>query len=102
MNAPTYQWRTAADKRLRKALRGGFGYAAQKDAWDAVMPAWPAAIKLVNHHGHRRLSDADHAFLHQITGWLRADNGRLLRCWYQLMMQDLYRSCPGLGGWFPA
>ncbi len=92
-----YRW-----AKLRKALRGGFGYAEQQRAWDAVLPDWRWGIDTVNRNRPRGpLTDAEHARLAEISAALRADNRRLAGAWYQLLMQDIYRSCPALGGWFP-
>lgn len=93
-----YHW----ERKLRPALRGTRGYAVQQQAWDAVMPNWRRAIELVNHHLRgQRYTDAERTELAGITAALQADGRRLAGPWYQLMMQDMYRGCPALGGWFP-
>ncbi len=91
------------DDRLRKALRGGFGYAEQKRAWDAVFPDWRRGIKLI---GKGRLSDISRKrFMEWAEIWQRANleetHPIAWRAWGELLMQARYRSCPALGGWFP-
>ena len=86
--------------KLRKALRGGFGYAVQCEAWDAVFPRWREVVELVNGRGGGRFEHWDkikpiwEPFREQATP-------THLRAWYCLLRQDLYRRCPALGGWFP-
>lgn len=87
--------------RLRKALRGGFGYATQQEAWDSVLPDWRRLLAMVNGIDGRKLTPKDRADLDAFSAALEADGHFLARCWYQLLMQSLYRRCPALGGWFP-
>lgn len=94
------------ERKLIRALRGTDGYAVQQAAWDAVLPEWRRLIWFVNHRTTARcptpLTPAERAELDAFSEALRADNRFLAGPWYQLMMQDLYRGWPALGGWFPA
>lgn len=93
-----YSW----ERKLRPALRGTRGYAAQQEAWDAVLPDWRRALELLNGDRRQRPSEEDRDFLvNHVSAALRADDRRLAAAWYCLLMQDLYRRCPALGGWFP-
>lgn len=95
--------RYAWERKLRPALRGTRGYAVQQEAWDAVMPCWRRGLELINHHPHGvRYTETEKEEMAQLSAALRADNRRLAGPWFQLLMQDLYRSCPALGGWFPS
>lgn len=85
--------------KMRKALRGGFGYKVQREAWDAVYPDWRWARRRIN-NGRWRWTEADRQRFEPFRERLMGD-AVLGRCWYQLIMQALYRSCPALGGWFP-
>lgn len=93
-----YNW----ERKLRPALRGTRGYAVQQEAWDAVLPEWRRGIELINRGPRdRRLTEEELEFFDGLSMALRADNRRLAGPWHQLLMQDLYRGCPALGGWFP-
>lgn len=95
------------ERKLIRALRGTDGYAVQQEAWDAVMPEWRRLIWFANNRtrsGARYegpLTAAEHEELDAFSVALNANNRFLAGPWYQLMMQDLYRGCPALGGWFP-
>lgn len=89
--------------KLRKALRGGFGYKVQQEAWDAVLPEWRRLLERVvsfREHPAPRTS-ADREQFDRLSETLRADNRFLGRAWFQLLMQAMYRKDPWLGGWFP-
>lgn len=92
------------ERKLIRALRGTDGYATQKAAWDAVMPEWRRCLKLVHRPLSRcgkRMTDKELSDMAQFSLALNANGRFLAGPWYQLLMQDLYRSCPALGGWFP-
>jgi hypothetical protein len=93
--------RNHRERKLVRALRGTDGYAAQQAAWDAVLPEWRYCLTLVNRPDRLRMSDKELADARALSAALNADGRFLARSWYQLLMQDLYRSCPALGGWFP-
>lgn len=96
--------RPCRERKLIRALRGTDGYAVQKAAWTAVMPEWRKALRLVNRPFNlsgKRMTPKELADLEQFSIALNANNRFLAAPWYQLLMQDLYRSCPALGGWFP-
>ncbi len=92
------------ERKLIRALRGTDGYAVQQEAWNAVMPDWRRCLQLVNRDPSacgQPLTPQELADLSAFSECLRANNRFLASPWYQLLMQDLYRSCPALGGWFP-
>lgn len=86
--------------KLRKALRGGFGYRVQKEAWDATYADWRWCVRRINRLNRSRWKAEDHERFEPLRARITGDPV-FGRCWYQLLMQSLYRSCPALGGWFP-
>lgn len=93
--------RPCRERKLIRALRGTDGYAVQQSAWDAAVPEWRYCLTLID--GHRgRYTEKELADMNALSVALNANGRFLAGPWYQLLMQDLYRSCPALGGWFPS